>query len=187
MRVHKLTFAALAVAVSLSLTACNDGDAKGQGSPSPASSASAKGDGAGTGGLKQDGAKESAARNPGGQGASARSMAGLQPGDALSAHNFRLVMDGAPAEYLQEVSGVAEQEMTLVRGATRSAAVDRWIEDAVADREGRLKDVTVEVLDYQDNAVKQYLLKGAFVSRVSSAGTSESQSLTVKFFYMDIK
>ena len=53
MRVHKLTFAALAVAAGLSLTACqNDDDGTGQSAPSSASSSG--------GGSEQGGGKESA-------------------------------------------------------------------------------------------------------------------------------
>lgn len=76
-------------------------------------------------------------------------------------------MDGVPVEYLQEVSGLEDQKVTLVRGVTHSPEVDRWIDDAIAGREGRLKDVAVEMLDYQDNTVKQYQLRGAFVERVT--------------------
>ncbi|MFI0815771.1 DUF4232 domain-containing protein [Streptomyces sp. NPDC021098] len=55
MRVHKLTFAALAVAAGLSLTACQNDDGTGQSDPSSASSASAS-----DGGSAQGGGKESA-------------------------------------------------------------------------------------------------------------------------------
>ncbi|MGW3359256.1 DUF4232 domain-containing protein [Streptomyces bungoensis] len=61
MRIHKLTFAALAVAASLSLTACqNDGGTTGQSDPSAGSTASssagntAAGGGSGQGGGAQD-------------------------------------------------------------------------------------------------------------------------------------
>lgn len=54
MRVHKLTFAALAVAAGLSLTACqNDDDGTGQSNPSSASTASSSGGGSGQGGGKE--------------------------------------------------------------------------------------------------------------------------------------
>lgn len=94
MRVHKrLTFTALAVAVTLSLTACNNSDDTGQGRPSAVSRASASGEGSGSDGSKQGGAKDSAARSSGGRAASTRSMDRLEPGGALTAHNFRLQMD----------------------------------------------------------------------------------------------
>ncbi|MEU6927263.1 MULTISPECIES: hypothetical protein [unclassified Streptomyces] len=72
--------------------------------------------------------------------------------------------------------------MTLVRGATHSSAVDRWVDDATAGREGRFKDVTIEVFDYQDNAVKQYQLRGAFVERIAYSNAPGADALTVKFF-----
>ncbi|MEU5950704.1 DUF4232 domain-containing protein [Streptomyces sp. NPDC047525] len=71
MRVHKLTFAALAVAASLSLTACN-GDDTAQSDPSSASTESSSGGSdsgdAGSGDAGQDSAKDS-----GGQGTAAGS------------------------------------------------------------------------------------------------------------------
>ncbi|MEU2675051.1 phage tail protein [Streptomyces sp. NPDC007164] len=187
MRVHKFTFAALAVAMSLALTACDDGDVKGKAGPSPASSVSAPAHDAGSGGSEQGGAKNSAEKSPGGQSTNAKSAEGLQPGDALAAHNFRLRMDGVPVEYLQEVSGLEDQKVTLVRGVTHSPEVDRWIDDAIAGREGRLKDVAVEMLDYQDNTVKQYQLRGAFVERVTYSDPPGQDSLTVRFFDLVIQ
>ncbi|GAA3124375.1 DUF4232 domain-containing protein [Streptomyces rectiviolaceus] len=71
MRVHKLTFAALAVAASLSLTACNDDDATGQSDPSSASTASSSGGGSGSGGSDQGGGEDSAGKSSGGQGTAA--------------------------------------------------------------------------------------------------------------------
>ncbi|GAA2459543.1 DUF4232 domain-containing protein [Streptomyces macrosporus] len=75
MRVHKLTFTALAVAAGLSLTACsgNDGTARSDGSSaSSASSASSSDGGPGSGGSEQNGAeqggrKDSAEQNSGRQ------------------------------------------------------------------------------------------------------------------------
>ncbi|MFG3322552.1 DUF4232 domain-containing protein [Streptomyces sp. NPDC048171] len=73
MRVHKLTFAALAVAASLSLTACqNDDDATGQSDPSAASS-EASGGGSGSGDAQQGAEGES-----GGQGTAAGSDSGSE-------------------------------------------------------------------------------------------------------------
>ncbi|WP_326770628.1 DUF4232 domain-containing protein (plasmid) [Streptomyces sp. NBC_01591] len=74
MRVHKLTFAALAVVAGLSLTACQNGDEDmGQSAPSSASSASG---GSGSGGSDQGDAKDSAGKDSagkasGGQGTAA--------------------------------------------------------------------------------------------------------------------
>jgi hypothetical protein len=73
MRVHKVTFAALAVAAGLSLTACQNGDADaGQSDPSststvlPGSNASSTGGSSGTGTPDQSVAKPSAATGSGG-------------------------------------------------------------------------------------------------------------------------
>ncbi|GAA1369860.1 DUF4232 domain-containing protein [Streptomyces beijiangensis] len=69
MRVHKLTFAALAVAAGLSLTACqNEADGAGQSTPSTASNTSSSGDGSGSGGTDQSGGKASAGKSSDDQG-----------------------------------------------------------------------------------------------------------------------
>ncbi|MER5924649.1 DUF4232 domain-containing protein [Streptomyces mirabilis] len=61
MRVHKLTFAALAVAAGLSLTACqNDNAGTGQSDPSSPSTVSSSGGGSDSGSSDQGGAKNSA-------------------------------------------------------------------------------------------------------------------------------
>lgn len=67
MRVHKLTFAALAVAATLSLSACNDGDDSAGDSPSAESTASSSSGGSGSGGAEQDGGKDSAGKDSGGK------------------------------------------------------------------------------------------------------------------------
>ncbi|MFD7500121.1 DUF4232 domain-containing protein [Streptomyces sp. NPDC059850] len=61
MRVHKLTFAALAVAAGLSLTACQNDDGTGQSDPSSASSASSSGGASDQGGGKDSGEQGTAA------------------------------------------------------------------------------------------------------------------------------
>ncbi|QDO02608.1 DUF4232 domain-containing protein [Streptomyces sp. S1A1-8] len=76
MRVHKLTFAALAVAAGLSLTACqNDNAGTGQSDPSSPSTVSSSGGGSDSGSSDQGGAKNSAgtssATNSGGTGTAA--------------------------------------------------------------------------------------------------------------------
>ncbi|MFJ1561905.1 DUF4232 domain-containing protein [Streptomyces mirabilis] len=78
MRVHKLTFAALAVAAGLSLTACqNDNAGTGQSEPSSPSTvssgatASSSGGGSDSGSSDQGGAKNSAGTNSGGTGTAA--------------------------------------------------------------------------------------------------------------------
>ncbi|MFF3734832.1 DUF4232 domain-containing protein [Streptomyces sp. NPDC002476] len=71
MRVHKLTFAALAVAAGLSLTACQNGDDMGQTAPSSASGASSASGGSGSGGSDQSDGKGPAGKGSGGQGTAA--------------------------------------------------------------------------------------------------------------------
>ncbi|MFJ9027325.1 DUF4232 domain-containing protein [Streptomyces sp. NPDC102274] len=71
MRVHKLTFAALAVVASLSLTACNEEDLVGQGAPSAASTASPSAAGSDQGGGKESAGTDSTGNSSGGQGTAA--------------------------------------------------------------------------------------------------------------------
>ncbi|MGD1216971.1 DUF4232 domain-containing protein [Streptomyces krungchingensis] len=68
MRVHKLTFAALAVAASLSLTACqNDKDGTARRERSTGSSSSSSAGGSGSGSSDQDSGKDSAGKSSGGK------------------------------------------------------------------------------------------------------------------------
>ncbi|MFK0235624.1 DUF4232 domain-containing protein [Streptomyces vinaceus] len=72
MRVHKLSFAALAVAAGLSLTACQNGDggtAQRGPSSAPAPVSSAPSGGPGSGSPDQAGGKDSAGKSPAPQGA----------------------------------------------------------------------------------------------------------------------
>ncbi|MFB7053066.1 DUF4232 domain-containing protein [Streptomyces vinaceus] len=70
MRVHKLSFAALAVAAGLSLTACQSGDGgTAQGGPSSAPASSAPSGGPGSGSPGQAGGKDSGGKSPAPQGA----------------------------------------------------------------------------------------------------------------------
>ncbi|MFG2519899.1 DUF4232 domain-containing protein [Streptomyces sp. NPDC048527] len=75
MRVHKLTFAALAVVAGLSLTACNGDDGTAQSDPSSASGASSSAAGSDSGGSDQGGSDQGSgddsAGNSGGQGTAA--------------------------------------------------------------------------------------------------------------------
>ncbi|MGW2780139.1 DUF4232 domain-containing protein [Streptomyces populi] len=67
MRVHKLTFAALAVAAGLSLTACQNGDdGTGQSAPSAGSTASSPDGGSGSKGSDQGGGSTSGGSGQGG-------------------------------------------------------------------------------------------------------------------------
>ncbi|MFI0965879.1 DUF4232 domain-containing protein [Streptomyces sp. NPDC021080] len=77
MRVHKLTFAALAVAAGLSLTACQNGDdGTGQSAPSSASSKSSSGGGSDSGSSDQGGGTGTAGTGKGSAGAGASTGTG---------------------------------------------------------------------------------------------------------------
>ncbi|MGK5626945.1 DUF4232 domain-containing protein [Streptomyces sp. URMC 123] len=82
MRLHQLTFAALAIAAGLTLTACQSGDdGKGHSAPSSASSAPSSGggpgsDGSDAGGSDRSGAKDSAGKTPAGKGSAGKSSDG---------------------------------------------------------------------------------------------------------------
>ncbi|MEU2222189.1 DUF4232 domain-containing protein [Streptomyces sp. NPDC018347] len=86
MRVHRLTFAALAVVAGLSLTACqDDGDDTGRSEPSSVSTAASTGGGSGSGGSSsggsdQGGGKESAGESPGGRGTTTGTTTGTGTG-----------------------------------------------------------------------------------------------------------
>ncbi|MCI3928581.1 DUF4232 domain-containing protein [Streptomyces sp. AN091965] len=76
MRVHQLTFAALAVVAGLSLTACNDGDDSGKGDSSSGSSASSSAGGSGSSGSDQGGGKDSAGQESTGKNSAGKSSGG---------------------------------------------------------------------------------------------------------------
>ncbi|MGW2824811.1 DUF4232 domain-containing protein [Streptomyces sp. NPDC001443] len=81
MRVHQLTFAALAVAAGLSLTACQSGaDSTGQSAPStastaPSSTGGSAADGSTAGGSDQDGGKDTAGQGSAGTGSAGKGTA----------------------------------------------------------------------------------------------------------------
>ncbi|MFJ9968051.1 DUF4232 domain-containing protein [Streptomyces avermitilis] len=77
MRVHKLTFAALAVAAGLSLTACQNGDdGTGRSAPSSASTASSPDGGSGSGSSDQSGGKDAAGKGSAGKSTGGKSTSG---------------------------------------------------------------------------------------------------------------
>ncbi|MFK0223187.1 DUF4232 domain-containing protein [Streptomyces vinaceus] len=83
MRVHKLSFAALAVAAGLSLTACQSGDggtAQGGPSSAPAPASSAPSGGPGPGSPGQAGGTDSAGKSPAPQGATTGTGSGSGSG-----------------------------------------------------------------------------------------------------------
>jgi phage tail-like protein len=132
----------------------------------------------------------------------------LQPGDALTSHNFGLQIDGVMVEYLAEVSGLSlEQDVieyqqvsaqgkpvtkklpgvkkagtcTVVRGMTQSAAFNTWITESINGVMGSArKNATIMVMDYQNNPVKRYNMRNAWCSKVdaSTLKAGEASALT---------
>ncbi|MBV9026725.1 MAG: phage tail protein [Streptomycetaceae bacterium] len=128
----------------------------------------------------------------------------LQPGDALTSHNFGLQIDGVMVEYLQEVSGLSiEQDVieyqqvsaqgkpvtkkmpgvkkagtcTVVRGMTQSSAFNDWINESVSGNMGTArKNATIMVMDYQNNPVKRYDLRNAWCSKVETSTVQAGQA-----------
>ncbi|MFJ9630135.1 phage tail protein [Streptomyces sp. NPDC101175] len=122
----------------------------------------------------------------------------LQPGDALTSHNFGLQIDGVMVEYLREVSGLSVEqdvieyqqvsadgkpvtkkmpgvkkagECTVTRGMTESAAFTSWINDSIAGNMGAArKNATIMMMDYQNSPVKRYNMRNAWCSKVETSG-----------------
>lgn len=122
----------------------------------------------------------------------------LQPGDALTSHNFGLQIDGVMVEYLQEVSGLTMEqdvieyqqvsadgkpvvkkmpgtkkvyECTVTRGMTQSGAFSEWINKSIAgDMGSARKNATIMMMDYQNNPVKRYNMRNAWCSKVETSG-----------------
>jgi len=118
MRVHKLTFAALAVAAGLSLTACQNDDGTAQSDPSSSSStssASSSGGGSGSGGSDQGSGKDS-----GGQG----TAAGTGSNDNGEADKCRTdELEVTAADRTIDGDGEGTVAVTLKNGGGRDCAI----------------------------------------------------------------
>ncbi len=132
----------------------------------------------------------------------------LQPGDALTSHNFGLQIDGVMVEYLAEVSGLTlEQDVityqqnsaqgraevsllpgvqkngqcTVVRGMTQSTSFTQWINDSIKGQMSTArKNASIIMMDFQDNPVKRYNLRNAWCSKIdtSTVKAGEAAALT---------
>ncbi|WP_406507815.1 phage tail protein [Streptomyces sp. NBC_00212] len=132
----------------------------------------------------------------------------LQPGDALTTHNFGLQIDGIMVEYLQEVSSLSMEqdvieyqqvsadgkpvikklpgvkkagECTVTRGATQSATFSEWIKQSIDGNMGSArKNASIIMMDYMDNPVKRYHLRNAWCNKVeiSSVKAGDAQAMT---------
>ncbi|WP_328946927.1 hypothetical protein OG259_41100 [Streptomyces sp. NBC_00250] len=108
---------------------------------------------------------------------------GLKPGDTFAYPNYILQLDGTSVEALKEVTVSGEQTLTIVRGPNYlSHAVTRWVDDAIAGREGRLKTATILCIDYGGNVARRFTFVGAFVTRIDYT-PGGMESLTVRYFY----
>jgi len=107
----------------------------------------------------------------------------LQPGDALTAHNFGLQIDGINIDFIQEISGITMTQdvieyqqvsaagkpvikkmpgaskagqATVVRGATPNKVWDSW---TAASRAGDMgsarKNASILINDFENNPVKR--------------------------------
>ncbi|GGJ64347.1 phage tail protein [Streptomyces brasiliensis] len=132
----------------------------------------------------------------------------LQPGDALTSHNFGLQIDGVMVEYLAEVSGMSiEQDVityqqntpsgqnvvknlpgvkkngtcTVVRGMTQSASFTQWINESITGQMTTArKNASIIMMDFQNNPVKRYHLRNAWCSKIdaSTVKAGEASALT---------
>ncbi|MFD7015015.1 phage tail protein [Streptomyces sp. NPDC059161] len=132
----------------------------------------------------------------------------LQPGDALTTHNFGLQIDGVMVEYLQEVSSLSMEqdvieyqqvssagkpvikklpgvkkagECTVTRGATQSSTFSEWIKQSIDGNMGSArKNASIIMMDYQENPVKRYNLRNAWCTKVeiSSVKAGDAAAMT---------
>ncbi|MFJ9345295.1 phage tail protein [Streptomyces sp. NPDC101237] len=132
----------------------------------------------------------------------------LQPGDALTSHNFGLQIDGVMVEYLAEVSGMTmEQDVityqqntpdgknhvrnlpgvkkngtcTVVRGMTQSSSFTQWINESINGQMGTArKNASIIMMDFENNPVKRYNLRNAWCSKIdtSTVKAGEAAALT---------
>ncbi|MEV5277371.1 MULTISPECIES: phage tail protein [unclassified Streptomyces] len=132
----------------------------------------------------------------------------LQPGDALTTHNFGLQIDGVMVEYLQEVSSLSMEqdvieyqqvssagkpvikklpgvkkagECTVTRGATQSSTFSEWIKQSIEGNMGSArKNASIIMMDYQENPVKRYNLRNAWCTKVeiSSVKAGDAAAMT---------
>ncbi|MEW2291206.1 DUF4232 domain-containing protein [Streptomyces sp. NPDC006743] len=125
MRVHKLTFAALAVAASLSLTACqnDDGGTTGQSDPSAASTASSSDGGTGAGGNSGQGggAQDSEGAGSAGSGTAGKSSSGQ--GTAAGAGSDAAGTTGKAARCRTDELEITAADTTIDGDPDRTVAV----------------------------------------------------------------
>jgi phage tail-like protein len=118
----------------------------------------------------------------------------LQPGDALTSHNFGLQIDGVMVEYLAEVSGlsieqdVIEYQQVSSQGipvtkklpGVKKAGTCTVTESVAGQMSTARKNATIMVMDYMNNPVKRYNMRNAWCSKIdtSTVKAGEASALT---------
>ncbi|MEV8546420.1 hypothetical protein [Streptomyces sp. NPDC051572] len=90
-------------------------------------------------------------------------------GDPLTQHNFALFIDNACVEYIARADGPSGNQMTLYRGGTGSQAFTDFINS------GARKNITVAVLNFENNVVKRYNLRNAQAIRYTNNAVATIQ------------
>ncbi|MER5996715.1 hypothetical protein [Streptomyces viridosporus] len=93
-------------------------------------------------------------------------------------NNFLLGVAGAPTEYLEQVSGLTEHQVTITRRIGPHTIVDTWLKDPSRFRPAYL---TIDVLDVEGNSVKRFQFNYPQITRVESPPDGSIQTLTIAF------
>lgn len=143
----------------------------------------------------------------------------LSQGDAATAHNFAIQIDGIQVEYLNKISGLTNVqdvieyvqntphgkpvvrkmpgiskggEVEVVRGRNRSTDFTTWIRTSLAgEMQSARKNISIIVLDYQNNEVTRFNLINAWCCETSysemTAGQPQVYEERVKITYEELK
>lgn len=143
----------------------------------------------------------------------------LNQGDAATAHNFAIQIDGIQVEYLNKISGLTNVqdvieyvqntphgkpvvrkmpgiskggEVEVVRGRNRSNDFTTWIKTSLAgEMQSARKNISIIVLDYQNNEVTRFNLINAWCCETSysemTAGQPQVYEERVKITYEELK
>jgi phage tail-like protein len=117
-------------------------------------------------------------------------MANMNPGDALTAHNFSIQIDGIACAWFSSISGLGKSveviqhvqnnpqgqpkvskspgiskggEVTLTRGSDSTEDFKTWVEEGVSgNMDVARKNISVIYMDYTGNPIKRYNLINAW-------------------------
>jgi phage tail-like protein len=142
----------------------------------------------------------------------------LSQGDSATVHNFAIQIDGIQVEYLSSISGLSNKqdviqhvqntplgtpvvrkmpgisqggEVTVTRGRNQSTAFSDWIKTSLAGNMGMArKNVSIIVLDYENNEVARFNLVDAWCCETSysdmTAGQAQVYEEKVTITYEDL-